>query len=284
MQLAKCLTDNHIWDAVEFAALPDSQLDVLRRNLSCTECAEFAWFRKASRHGHPAHFCAHHLESCSLKIGHTTVDDSDADKGDDLNTGHDIVVNLENEKGGSIDVQKPSLNPQVGPYDEQKRYIIVGSRPGFSQNLSLRRILYKLVQSPDFRESKKSIVFLKGNNDVLVEGMLKDVISSFDMVTESHNEKFQFYWGAIASAKKSTDGKLWLNSASRYQAISIVLFEDMVDDFLNIFEIEDIEDLAGAHVLVAGRCKIGSKKKPIIWCGTSKYLAVRKYKTIQADF
>lgn len=55
MQHARCTIDNQVWEAERFAALPEPELENMRRNLVCAECGEFAWFRRASRHGRPPH-------------------------------------------------------------------------------------------------------------------------------------------------------------------------------------------------------------------------------------
>ncbi|TOC19244.1 hypothetical protein CGJ90_22855, partial [Vibrio parahaemolyticus] len=83
-----------------------------------------------------------------------------------------------------------------------------------------------------------------------------------------------------ASARESSDGKIWLNSSSEYMSASVAIFEDIADDFKKLFEVDDLEDLLGAHVLVAGNCYFSGEGegKPIIWCGTPNYIFVRKYK------
>jgi hypothetical protein len=74
--------------------------------------------------------------------------------------------------------------------------------------------------------------------------------------------------------------KIWLNSSTSYHSASVAIFDDVADDFVEHYHIEDFEDLAGAYVLVAGKCYFtgDGEGKPVIWCGTPKYIALRKYR------
>ncbi|ENY70897.1 hypothetical protein G114_15833 [Aeromonas diversa CDC 2478-85] len=65
-----------------------------------------------------------------------------------------------------------------------------------------------------------------------------------------------------------------------YNSASVAIFEDIADDFMQFFEVDELDDLLGAYVLVAGRCSYsnGGEGKPIIWCGTKNYIFVKKYK------
>lgn len=287
MQHARSMDDGKIWEASKFSQLPPGEIELKRRNLVCAECGEFAWYRKESAHGHPAHFCAHHIESCSLKVQYTVIDEprnNATDLVDEVANGDGIIVRLDEEVGGEVDVNQ--VQPAPGP--EQggggTRFVGVGTSRESNQHFTLRRILFRLVQSPAFRESDKHVAFYRNAENLLVEGQVRNVIVEFSEISRGvHHDKILLYWGPIASARKTADGKLWLNSSDRHQGASVAVFEDIVAKFLLLFKIKDLEDeIAGSHVLVAGRCTYSqSTGKPVIWCASPTYIFLRRYRDEQ---
>lgn len=284
MQYAKCTIDGEVWEASKFALLEDGQLEEKRKSLICVECGKFAWFRKESRHGHPAHFCAHHKDTCDLKVDYVVSDDQRdgvSDATDQIKAGDAIIVRLDEEKGGEIEVADVPRPPIEGQGKGGRTHMIKGKDKESTQQFTLRKILLRLVQSQDFRNSDKDIVFYKNPLEVMIRGKVKDVVAGFDQIGKDvHHEKLIFYWGPIASARKSKDGKIWLNSSTSYHSASIAIFDDVADQFIDYFNVDDFEDLAGAYVLVAGKCYFtgGGEGKPVIWCGSPKYIAMRKYR------
>jgi len=284
MQYARCTTDGEVWEALPFSELVPAVLDEKRLNLVCEECGEFAWFRKESSHGHPAHFCARHDAECNLKVDYVVSDDQRDDataEEDEVSSGDTIIVRLDEETGGDVEVAEVQKPPEEGQGVGGRTFIIKGKNRESSQQFTLRKILLRLVQSPNFSESSSELVFYKNAEEVLIRGQVKNIITSFkDIGENTHDDAHRFYWGPIASAKKSDDGKIWLNSGRSYSSVSVAIFEDIADEFLDLFNVDDLEDLAGAYILVAGRCiSTGrGRGKPVIWCGTSKYIFVRKYR------
>lgn len=285
MQYAKCTSDNEVWEALAFSQLKPGVLEAKRLSLICAECGEFAWFRKESKHGHPAHFCARHDPDCDLKVEYVLSDDNRDDatsEEDEVSAGDTIIVRLDEEDGGSVAVPEVQKPPKDGQGIGGRTFIIKGKNRESSQQFTLRRILHRLVQSPKFSESKINIVFYKSSEEVMISGDIKTTVCGFENISkDTNNDKTMFYWGPIASAKNTPDGKIWLNSGDQYGSASVAIFEDVASEFMNLFQVDDLEDLAGAYILVAGRCLYsdGGKGKPIIWCGQPKYIVVRKYKS-----
>lgn len=283
MQYAKCTSDNEIWEALAFSQLEPSVLEAKRLNLICAECEKFAWFRKESKHGHPAHFCAHHAEDCGLKVEYVVFDGSRDDatsEEDEISAGDTIIVRLDEEYGGSVAVPEVHEPPKEGQ-GGGRTFVIKGKNRESNQQFTLRKILHRLVQSPKFSESKSKIVFYKNSDEVMISGDIGSTVCSFGNISkESNNDKTMFYWGPIASAKNTPDGKIWLNSGDQYSSASVAIFEDVANEFMSLFQVDELEELAGAYILVAGRCRYsdGGKGKPIIWCGQPRYIVVRKYK------
>lgn len=284
MDFAKCTQDNKIWDVATFSELDPTEIELKRRSLLCVECDEFAWYRRESRHGHPAHFCAHHDQECSLKVNYVASDehrDDATESVDEVESGDDIIVRLDEEQGGAIDVPEVPKNPITGLGEGGQRYVLKDQTRRSSQQFTLRRILHRLVKSKNFRSSNSNIVFYKNSDEIMLRGHVRDIVIGFDQITkEDHHERTNFYWGPIASVGETRDGKIWLNSSSEYMSASVTIFQDIVEQFKDMFEIEDLEDLLGAHVLVAGNCHFSGdgEGKPIIWCGSTNYIFVRKYK------
>ncbi len=282
MKYALCNEDSKVWEADEFHALPSSELARKRRNLICTECNSFAWFNKESSNGRAAFFSAHHEDNCDLKVEWVHADGELADATEEENTidaGEDIIVRLDEEKGGDIDVT-PVERPAEGASEGGRSFVKKGARRESSQQFTLRRILHRLRKSPDFRKSSKKITFLSNKDEVLISGAVKDIVTHFDdiNVPEESDTETQFYWGPVASVGQTNEGRIWLNSSLAKQDVSVAIFEDIADEFKDRFNVEDLEeDLVGSYVLVAGKCWKAGSGKPIIWCGTPNYIFVRRY-------
>lgn len=283
MQYALCGIDNRVWEAANFSRLPSAQLSQYRDSLICVECSALAWFRRASTHGHPAHFCAHHEPTCQLRAEYAVVDSDQGDGTeivDQVQSSGDIVVRLSDDHGGDIDVL-PRDDVPVGPPGEGGRSHRTRGRDIYSnQEFTLRRVLHRLVQSPDFRRSQANISFFRPDGRPLIEGRVSGVTRAFSEITTADDDQAKFYWGPITSARFDRDGKIWLNSSPQYQSVSVVLFADIADDFLEAFGIEDLDELAGAHVLVSGRCAYTGERgvKPIVWCGALYQIVIRRYR------
>ncbi|WP_348944170.1 hypothetical protein ABHF33_11920 [Chitinibacter sp. FCG-7] len=281
MQYAYCTEDGKTWEANLFAALQPDQLEIKRKSLVCVECKEFAWFRKESTHGRPSHFCAHHAENCSLKVEYVVVDDplkQGTETADQVKNGDSIVVRLDQEQGQEVDVAQVQPSSNSGSDIGGKVFVRPHTGAESAQHFTMRRILHRLVQSPSFRLSKQEIALYRSETDVLVKGPVQSVVCNFANITLPATDNMQLFWGPIASVGRTQDGRVWLNSSSNHQSTSVAIFEDTVDDFLSSFKITNLEDLVGAHVLVVGKVWTATTGKPVIWCGSSKYIVLRRYK------
>lgn len=283
MDVAFCTDDGEEYEVDEFVALPTRDRESKRRALICTECNGFAWFRKESRLS-PAHFCAHHTDECSFKTHYEDASESDDDALEtDDDASNTLIINLDEEKGGSIEVveKHPEHDPAKEFSNSTSNRLVRRNFDGDTpQQSNLRRLLLRLVKSETFRNSSDEVVFYKRNNELFVRGGIKDVVKRFDQITDFDNNRAALFWGPIASVGETADGRLWLNSSKEYSSASISIFDDIVDDFLELFDVDDIDDLLGAWVIVAGTCRFSGegKGKPIIWCGTPNHIFVRKYR------
>jgi len=227
MQYAQCTVDNKIWEASEFAKLSD--LKDKRDKLICIECHQDAWFRKEGIDGRSAHFSAHHIDDCKFRVEYIVVNDQKSDAALLTGNGDTIIVQLDQEQGGAIDVPNIQVLPDYHSFNGSRKIIIDGSQRESTQQARLRKILYRLVKSPNFRNSNQNIIFYKNETDILIDGQVRDVIVSFaDIRPEIHNNSLRLYWGMIASAGQSTNGTIWLNSSS-YQSTSIIALSTLTD-------------------------------------------------------
>ena len=284
MQYAFCHIDQRVWEASEFSRLPAEEIAEKRNSLSCVECNALGWYRRESTHGHPAHFCAHHEPTCELKAEYVVVDDDQGDgleAVDQIKSSGEIVVRLDKEQGGEIDVLPPPNTVPGGEVESGGRtHVIRGDDRYSSQEFTLKRILHRLVQSPDFRQSHAKVTFYRPENEPYIQGRVCDVTWAFSEISRADVDTAKFFCGPITSAGRTADGKIWLNSSPRYQSVSVAIFGDIAEDFLEAFKIKDLDDLAGAHVLVSGRCMYTGERgiKPIIWCGALHQIVIRRYR------
>lgn len=283
MQYARTVEDGKLWEASVFAQLSVGELEKKRRNLICTECGEFAWFRKESLHGHPAHFCAHHAEGCSLRVEYVVVDeprDEATNTSDQVGSGDDIVVYLDKEKGGVVDVTQVQPSPDGNGDGGGTRFVRASQYAQSKQHFTLRKILHRLVTSEAFRDSESEITFYRDEQNILLQGAVRNVVVELSSVTKhEHHDRLMMFWGPVASVGRTGDGRLWLNSTSRKLDASIMIYENIVDQFLKLFSINDVdEDLLGSYVLVYGRCYYSASGKAVIRCSTPKYIFVRRYR------
>lgn len=66
MDIAKCTQDGVVYHALRFSRLPTAEIALKRHDLICQSCGNSAFFSKASRSGHAAHFGARHEDGCNL--------------------------------------------------------------------------------------------------------------------------------------------------------------------------------------------------------------------------
>ncbi|MCH7343343.1 hypothetical protein LZ017_08115 [Pelomonas sp. CA6] len=197
---------------------------------------------------------------------------------EEVEAGDDIVVRLDQERGTAVDVTEVQTPPMPGAGGGGRTFAIPGQGRESAQHFTLRRILLRLIQSPDFRTSRRRIALYRDEKSTLVRGEARDVVAAFDEVRPAHNGETQLFWGPIATAGRTADGKVWLNSSDRYQGVSVAIFQDIAEEFLSTFNIEDLDDLEGAHVLVAAKCYVAPTGKIILYCSSPKNIVVRRYR------
>jgi hypothetical protein len=116
-------------------------------------------------------------------------------------------------------------------------------------------LLRTLIEYPTF-----------GNSDLIVdiegrgEAPARNVFQPLESATHHFSGYFRGYWGVISDAKLAPDNSLWLNSGGN-DNISFCLDSQFVDVIIKRYGIEDLEDIAGAYILVFGTPRVSQNGK-----------------------
>lgn len=256
MDIALCIEDKRTYNAIEFSELNPFDLDRKRRLLACRECGGPAFFRKASRSGRAACFGARpHVDGCQL-AAQDTEQQFDG-QGDDLDTIHNsgerIVIDL--NFGAQEQSENVAPDGRDGRSGRAAHYTGVGSRPDARMHRRLSTLLRTLIESPAFRSSPQ-LVEINGYREMRVCDFFVPLLE-IDM---RYNTRFRGWWGLISDARQSPDGTVWINSGGR-DTISFCLKPEMQTEVFQRFHVEDLEDLAGAYILVLGELRVSQYGK-----------------------
>jgi len=260
MDTALCTDDGITYTAVDFSALPPTELASKRQALQCTECCGPAYFRKASRNGQAACFGARpHADNCALAAPeHDLEDDGTGNDQDQLyNPGKRIVVDFNvGATNQPIHIETPDLPPNR---NRRGSYRGAGSRPDAQMHRHPSTLLRDLMEVPAFRQSEQ-IMVIEGHDEIPV----RDFFVLLTDVSRRHVGLYRGFWGKLSDARFDEDKTLWLNSGS-WKNMSFCLRAEQVDDIYARYNVNDEEDFAGAYILVFGTlCE--SKKNGKLFC------------------
>jgi len=117
------------------------------------------------------------------------------------------------------------------------------------------------MHSEDFRNSNQLIAIAQG------EFRVRDFFVDFSEIADDNEGDYRGYWGLISDAALSREEppSLWLNSGGR-DDVSVVVDAESANEFLERFPLGELEELAGAYVLVFADLRVSRNGK--------KYLAV----------
>ncbi len=247
MDKARCTEDGVIYTAINFAQQLPDDFDRKRRLLQCPECGGPAFFRNTSFNGRAACFGSRpHAVSCNLSAYDPDQAIYDAIDDHDILSSH-IIVDL--GYGSQLPIASGWSISATNGIDN------FGSQwPSASTNRRLSSLLRSLIKSPALQ-----------NSDQLVEAHGEQGIPARDFFVPLLNTNTHYagqqrgYWGLISDAKL-TENTLWLNSGKR-ATISFGLDIKFVDYFARRFHLNELEDLAGAMILVIGTPSIAKNGK-----------------------
>jgi len=248
MENALCIEDGVIYNAVNFALSTPEDIARKRRLLQCPECEGPAFFRNVSFNGQRiACFGARpHADGCSMTAYDQTRTIYDAIDEQDI-IDRNIIVDfgygspLSTQAGWNINAES-GVNNFVAPW------------PDSTTHRRLSSLLRLLVDSPTFKNSNQLI---EAHNQQRIPA--RDFFVPLLDATRQHAGQLRGYWGMLSDAKL-VGNTLWLNSG-KHDTISFVLDIIFVEYFTRRFHIDDLEDLAGALILVIGTPSIAKNGK-----------------------
>lgn len=131
-----------------------------------------------------------------------------------------------------------------------------GCRGYFQEHRRPSALLRFLVETPEFRDSDLLINF-HGASEVPVKDFFVPLLS----VSKLYVGQFRGFWGMISGAGLSKEKcTLWLNSGGM-DTISFCLDKIYFDEFTRRYRVRDLEDFAGAYILVFGTLKVSPDRK-----------------------
>lgn len=281
MDKAFCTIDEKEWNAEAFCVLPPTEIQLKRRSLLCTECKGDAWFRRSSYGNDAPHFCAHHLENCSLGTSYEAVGEGDENKGlpaSDPDSG--IVLDLGLTQRYDIDVKTvvdtSETTPQGQKFTAEKT--VDGGSVKYPAHFTLKKLLYKLVRSKGQCYADKKVGFKdQFFNDLPERGA--ELFVEFINVAPWMDGARRVFWGFISDVGQTRDGKIWLNAGNIKSGLSICINNEISSEFKEQFKVENnLEQLDGCHALIIGTCTYATTGKPILWCADLSYVVLRRYK------
>ncbi len=283
------------YSASDFSALTEAERQALKLSLVCLSCQDVAWFRSATKPGakvsRAAHFNSHHHNAeCEYRTAYLVIDDETGggtEASIPVPTVTEYIVDLDKKVGGVIaEPIFPPIPPEGFVLSPPKGGAIgkgAGIQKETDASKTLRQILSYLKRFPDFSNSDKKVVMYSNAGQLKVNGIIRELAVNFEHVDSfMADERYRLFWGVIVDAQNEyTKNGIWLNASDSKKGVSVKIFEDIREEFLDAFKIKDLEDLKGAYVLVAGRVHFsGANNKPIIYCALPNFITIQKYREV----
>lgn len=270
MDIARCTENGLVYTAATFATLHPNDLERMRQQLTCPECSGPAFYRKASISGRAACFGARpHHDACSL-----AAQDSEhviEGEGTDLdvlnNPAERIVVDL--AFGAPAREVHGDLEEGAGRAGRAPRYVGGNPRPNARMHRRLSSLLRTLIEAPHFARSNQ-LLEIAGQPEISV----CDFFVPLTQVDKLMQGRIRGWWGLISDAKVGGDESLWLNGGGRGMLSCCIPYE-LRTQVLGRFRLDDIEQLAGAYVLVIGDLRISQHGKMYCVIDSPNHIAIR---------
>lgn len=270
MDIARCMADDQIYTAAGFSNLPPGNLEWMRQQLICAECAGPAFFRKATRNGRAACFGARpHQDGCSLAAqdSEQVIEGENTDLDVLNNPAERIVVDL--AFGAPPREVHSDPNQGQGRAGRAPRYVGANPRPDAHMHRRLSSLLRALIEAPQFSASNQ-LLEIAGQAEICVRDFFVPLLNA----NPGMRGLFRGWWGLISNAKDGADGTLWLNGGGRGQ-ISFCIPPESRPEVLDRFRLVDNEQLVGAYALALGELRISQNGKMYCVIESPNYIAIR---------
>ncbi|MFJ6533878.1 hypothetical protein [Microbacterium sp. NPDC091662] len=253
MELATVRRTNESYLAGAFAELDEALREELRRDLICTDCGADAYYVRPSRNGRPACFGARpHNESCDLASQTTESSTVDALTTEEERAAKKHGFTLRGADASAIGhtaLDAPPVDSdRPGRSYTERDGAARGSYPG----LKLNRLLRLLITVSSFGEERAALHLANGTRTTV-----PDYCAHMSRVDLEYRDRERVYWGTIRYAKAVDDGA-WLNTGSKTEP-SIHISNEMLGRLLDHWQLDSVEDLAGAAFALWGKIRRGRK-------------------------
>ena len=248
MQTALCTLDNVNYSAIDFNQTVN--FTTIRRHLVCSACGRTAGYRSQGRDGRIACFRATHVDGCEqarMSIAHLTEQPTVVNRRIivDFNYGF-ATTRASTQTAGGADTAGTQGDQQAG-----------GNTGVNTSTRRLRPLLSELIGNEDFlRETLTIEVPGQGNYPVA------EFFVNFASVTDDHVGTYHGYWGLIPAIWVK-ENSLYFNSGGP-DSMSVLLDAQFDEDFIQRYNIDDLNEIAGSQMLVFGQLKRSRNGKKIV--------------------
>jgi hypothetical protein len=290
MDQALSAKDGKSFTSSDFEQLPKAVQQEYKASLLCLGCNDVAWFRSATKPtakvARGAHFNSHHHQGeCEYRTSYLVIDDgSDSSNFVDsaVPSATDYIINLGDKSGGIIADTELTPIPNEGFITPRGGSAGKGLTSSYDTSVTrtLRQILSYLKRYPDFKYSDKLVEIYSESGQLKIKGAIKDVAIHFDEISPAIDDNHsRLFWGLIVDSFDETYGGIWLNASDTKSGLSVKVFADIRDDFLDAFKIKELDDLQGVHILLVGKLHYsGKNEKPVIFCPFVNLVTMQKYR------
>ncbi len=240
MRFARCTLDNQIYDARTFRRMAD--FTRLNSALICLECGGRAKYRHSGSDGRSSSFTGRpHRDNCSIRTNYTVVNHNE--RNEPVPPEEQVlVVNFT-----SITAQEgTSIQPTGGVVDNnQTQENAEQCQANPARHFSMRRLLVRLMSTDNLIGwPATTVVPRTGRHETT--SLFMNLLD----VTAARIGEFHGYWGAIPNVRVD-DNSLWLNSGMP-EHMSVLLDDQLAEEFYQRYPVESMSELAGSHILVFG--------------------------------
>lgn len=267
MNNAKCKLNGLIYSAVEFSRLISKEIEQLRRHLYCLVCNYPSFFCQTSINGRAAYFGARpHAEGCPLAA-------------QDYFRTEDIIGNI--KRSNYMPSSKTFVDLRYGVPARSNYLNPTGREPKLASdnNIIYQSTFYLYFQRPSslLRDLIESPTFRNSDHVFIINGQeftARNLFVYLEFATLQLSGQFRGYWGVLSDARFDINGTLWFNSVGGNN-LNFCLSNNYVDEILQRYHINDLEELAGAYILVFGTPSIAQNGMLYCLISTPESVALR---------
>lgn len=266
MDIARCTANGVTYRAPAFEALDENSIQEYRQLLVCARCGARAFFRKKSTSGQAACFGARpHATGCDLAAVESRYRGGQGlDQEERINYGERIQIDFAYGAHAVVHVDPQEPGDPAGRGGQFRG----GDGPRNAvMHRRLSTLLRNLMLSDQFRNSDQIIALPEGQFRV------RDFFVPFSQAGAHLVGEFRGYWGMLSDARRGQGEQIWLNSGGQ-QNVSTAVNAELIPEFNRRFQIEELEDLAGAYVLVFGTLGRSPRDKLYLACNDLRYITV----------